>query len=170
MAFIGEFSGYSAEDLAYALHQLIVRKKTSPSEVRALVAGRAERIAALERELAELRGDAVPARGTRVRGRVPGRGRSFTVTAKVREARRQQGRYLGRLRKRGAADRARHAGGERDEAGSDPGGGGDPEVGRPGRVHTQSTMVPERLREGHPFFARESPAVSRPRTCAGPRP
>ena len=110
----------NSTDLEYAVGRLIAAGKTTRSEVARLAAERTARIRTLETELAALRKGKVmatvpvtpapkkPAKAARklvaVAAQKAGKtttrsnGRKFTKTAKVVQARRDQGRYLGYLR------------------------------------------------------------------------
>lgn len=108
MARLANFSNLSHEDLLLALQELVRKKRVSPLEIRS-TAERARRIAALETELKKLRsGEAAPARGP---GRPVGSGskpkRHITNSPALKAARIWQGKYLGRLRKLSAKDKAR---------------------------------------------------------------
>ena len=101
-----------AVDLAYALNRLIQEGKTSIAEVRRFAGERPARIAALERELANLKaGHATDKRSGRpARAEAAGtktRKRRFTMTPKARAARKRQGQYLAALRRLKFAERNR---------------------------------------------------------------
>ena len=118
-----DLQGVPPLDLVYAIERLVAAGKTTRGEVLHLAGERADRIQALERELASLRSGATtkptakpkakPVQGKAKPGaaKVPAAtdtgaqvlvrkdGRRFTRTAKVAAARKLQGQYLGRLRK-----------------------------------------------------------------------
>ena len=111
-------------DLEYAVSCLIESGKTTALEVTRLADDRGNRIAALEAELAALKGGKVVAVATVAALRGPGKartpkkavgstiirkdGRSFTNTAKVVRARKLQGQYLGNLHKIPEKERDRY--------------------------------------------------------------
>lgn len=114
-------------DLAYAVGRLIADGRTTLSEMATLAAERKARIESLETELAALSAGTLPERGSvsPVRAAKPAKvvrkgpakpgtvltrrdGRTFTRTAKVVEARRWQGQYLGYLRQVPEKDKARY--------------------------------------------------------------
>jgi hypothetical protein len=112
------FDSLSRDDIVLAVRDLVARGVVSAADVRD-AAGRANRIAALEVELATLRGATVGARGP---GRPRGAGRpaetggaapvakpkrKITNTPQRLAAMRRQGQYLGALNKLSGADRAR---------------------------------------------------------------
>ena len=109
-----DLSRIAPTDLAYAVSRLIANGKTSAAEVRKLAAERPARIAAIQRELQALQGGQPGSVATkRGPGRPPGLAkaaskpkRKFTVTPKVRAARKIQGQYLGLLKKLKGAARA----------------------------------------------------------------
>jgi hypothetical protein len=117
MARQANFSALTHDDLLYALKDLIGRKRVTPIEIRG-AAQRGRRIAALEAELARLRGAVAPRRPGRppraasaapaapaVAGAKPKR--HITNTPALKAARIWQGRYLGRLRKLSPRDRSK---------------------------------------------------------------
>ena len=121
----------AARDLGYAVGRLIAAGKTTVAEVSRLAAERGDHIKALEKELAALKGGAVPAAVAATGTKPPARkaaklkaakkapaakagkvitrsdGRKFTTTPKVVAARKAQGQYLGYLRQVPEKEKAR---------------------------------------------------------------
>ncbi|MEK6607343.1 MAG: hypothetical protein AABZ30_06760 [Myxococcota bacterium] len=109
-----------AADLAYAIDRLIAAGKATADEVIRYASERPVRIAQLRRELAALMAGNAPAITAPIRrgpGRPPGRTaaappaapkakRTFTMTPKMRAARKVQGQYLGALRSLDEAGKA----------------------------------------------------------------
>jgi hypothetical protein len=96
----------------YALQRLISQGKVRESQVRAVLNGRSQEIAALREQLAALegidgRGSRRGARRTSRSNRVPARRRRVAISPKVRALRRLQGKYMGYVRRLKPAEKAR---------------------------------------------------------------
>jgi hypothetical protein len=96
----------------YALQRLISQGKLREAQVRAVLNGRSQEIAALREQLAALEG--IDGRGSRrgarrtSRGkRAPARRRRVAISPKVRALRRLQGKYMGYVRRLKPAEKAR---------------------------------------------------------------
>ena len=118
MARPANFDSLSRDDLLLVIRDLVAKGVVSPADIRG-ASERSKRIAAVEAELARLRGGAPPRRGP---GRPRGAGRpaksggsapaakpkrKITNTPARLAAMRRQGQYLGTLNKLGGSDRAR---------------------------------------------------------------
>jgi hypothetical protein len=96
----------------YALQRLISQGKLRESQVRAVLNGRSQEIAALREQLAALegidgRGSRRGARRTSRGNRAPARRRRVAISPKVRALRRLQGKYMGYVRRLKPAEKAR---------------------------------------------------------------
>ena len=96
----------------YALQRLISQGKLRESQVRAVLNGRSQEIAALREQLAALegidgRGSRRGARRTSRSNRAPARRRRVAISPKVRALRRLQGKYMGYVRRLKPAEKAR---------------------------------------------------------------
>jgi hypothetical protein len=96
----------------YALQRLISQGKLRESQVRAVLNGRSQEIAALREQLAALegidgRGSRRGARRTSRGSRAPARRRRVAISPKVRALRRLQGKYMGYVRRLKPAEKAR---------------------------------------------------------------
>jgi len=97
-----------AQEAQYVLQALLARRKVALRHVREILRDREREIAALRRRLGELErlgaSAASKAAGTAARATVRTRRR---LSPKVRALRRQQGRYMGLVRRLKAAEKAR---------------------------------------------------------------
>jgi hypothetical protein len=97
-----------AQEAHYVLQTLLARRKVALRHVREILRDREREIAALRRRLGELErlgaAAASKAAGTAARATVRTRRR---LSPKVRALRRQQGRYMGLVRRLKAAEKAR---------------------------------------------------------------
>jgi hypothetical protein len=97
-----------AQEAHYVLQALLARRKVALRHVREILRDREREIAALRRRLGELErlgaAAASKAAGTAARATVRTRRR---LSPKVRALRRQQGRYMGLVRRLKAAEKAR---------------------------------------------------------------
>jgi len=97
-----------ARQAHYVLQTLIARRKVAARHVQEILRDREREIAALRRRLGELErigaaaGSTAAGTAARAAGRVRRR-----LSPKVRALRRQQGRYMGLIRRLGAAEKAR---------------------------------------------------------------
>ena len=96
----------------YVLQRLISQGRVREAQVRAVLNGRSQEIAALRAQLAALEG--IDGRGRRRAGRpasgtkrAPARRRRVAISPKVRALRRLQGKYMGYVRRLKPAEKAR---------------------------------------------------------------
>lgn len=96
----------------YVLAKLMSRGRIRESQVRAVLNGRSQEIAALRKQIAALEG--MDGRGTRRSGRRSAgaargraRRRRVAISPKVRALRRLQGKYMGYVRRLKPAEKAR---------------------------------------------------------------
>jgi hypothetical protein len=97
-----------ARQAHYVLQTLIARRKVAARHVQEILRDREREIATLRRRLGELEeiGAAAASRAAGSAARAAGKVRR-RLSPKVRALRRQQGRYMGLIRRLGAAEKAR---------------------------------------------------------------
>ena len=97
----------------YVLQRLMSQGKVRQNQVRAVLNGRAQEIAELRRQIADLEGVAGAGSRGRTRGRArrgraaTTRKRRVTISPKVRALRQLQGKYMGYVRRLKPAEKAR---------------------------------------------------------------